>query len=86
MRFVWMALAVPVGAALGWAQLMILLRVMRKMNIWLFIAKLPLWALPMLAAAYLSIWALLGLTAGASAVYIGYALYHGIRLRKEGRD
>lgn len=85
MRFVWMCLAGLAGVALGWVQLKILLRALQKPNIWLFVAKLPLWALPMLTAAYLSVGALLCLTVGASCTYIGFAVFHWVRLRKGER-
>jgi hypothetical protein len=82
MRPLSLILACVAGAGLGFSQIRLTMRLMKKPNIWLAVAKLPLWALPMLAAACFSVYALLSLTAGASATYLGYVLAGWRRLRK----
>lgn len=74
------------GAGLGILQIRLTVRLMKKPRMWLAMAKLPLWALPMLAAAYFSVWALLALTAGASAAYLGTVAVMWRRLRKGGDE
>jgi len=77
-----MILAFVAGVGLGLFQIRLTVRLMKKPHFLLAAAKLPLWGLPMLAAAYFSISALLALTAGASCTYIGYVIVGWRRLRK----
>ena len=77
-----MVLACAAGVGLGLFQIRLTVRLMKRPNFWLAAAKLPLWGLPMLATACFSVYALLALTAGASATYLGYVLVGWRRLRK----
>lgn len=81
-----LVLAAVAGVGLGFAQVRLTKRLIQKPKIWLAVAKLPLWALPMLAAAYFSVAMLLSLTAGASATYLGYAAFGYLRLRKGSEE
>jgi hypothetical protein len=85
MSLVFLLLACVAGAGLGAVQIRLTMRLMKKPNIWLAVAKLPLWGLPMLAAARLSIFALLGLAAGASAAHLACAIA-GFRRLSKGED
>ncbi len=67
-------LASIMGVGLGLFQIRLTVRLMKKPNFWLAFAKLPIWGLAMLAAAYLSIWTLLFLTTGAVCTYLGYII------------
>ena len=75
-------LACAIGVGLGLLQIRITVRLMEHPNFWLASVKLPLWGLPMLAAAYFSLYALFALTAGASLTYLGYVAVQWRKLRK----
>ena len=69
------------GAAVGWVQFRLLQLTILKGKIWLVAIKLPLWAIAMLAAAALSVVALLCFVAGATITFIalGYAQWREMR-------
>lgn len=77
-----MVLVCVAGVGLGIFQIRLTMRLMKKPNVWLAVAKLPLWALPMWAVARFSVPALLSLTAGASGTYLGYIVIQWRALRK----
>ncbi len=62
------------GVLLGWVQYWLLRQVIMKGKTWLIAIKLPLWALFMVAAAFVSLSALISLVVGATAsfLYFGY--------------
>lgn len=76
------ACAALAGAALGWLQFKLLQLTVEKRRTWLVAVKLPLWALPMLAAATVSVAALAGLAAGATVTLFAFAVIQWRGLRK----
>jgi len=75
-------LAAVAGAALGWVQFKLLQWTLAKGKAWLIAVKLPLWVLGMIAAYFVSLSALIGLVAGATASFVWFGVAHWRALRK----
>ncbi len=72
MEVIYGTIAAVLGAALGWVQFRLLKGIVTQAKWWLFAVKLPLWALCMLAAAYVSIAALAAFVAGATLTFLAF--------------
>jgi hypothetical protein len=81
MQAVYMICAALAGAALGWAQFMLLKRAIGSGRSWLIALKLPLWAAPMAAMACLSVRLLLCMAGGALIPWAAFACVYWRAMR-----
>ena len=83
MDILYAVIAAVIGSALGWAQFRILQLTVAKGTWWLLAVKLPLWAVFMLAAAAVSVTALVVFVAFATVTFLAFGCVYW-RKRNKG--
>ena len=84
MEIMFTIVAAIAGAFLGWEQHRLLKRIIADGKPWLIAIKLSLWALPMVAAAVISVWVLISLVVSATASFLFFGYTQWRRQRNGG--